>query len=335
MGSYLCLPPSSYVASYTALPPLPQLAAMADEAKKPVVVMTANSNTGSACIDSLLEKAADKFEIRAVVRRTATLSELDGMDVKAIKADIKQRHILQPVFDGVRVAYFATPATEDRVELVKLFVQACLDHGVQYAIIPSIVAADTRNTYYQKQFADIEDYVKSQAGKPVDIGAGNTGAVKFSPIILRCAPFYQNFYGSLGSIAEGTLYYPLAGEKMGHVDLNDVGECAAQIMMDPEPHANKIYNMVGEYQAGNQIASAIAMKAGVHCRYQEVDDTTTIAAFEALGLIPWIAKGNVEMLQWYREGNGLSITSDIPTILGRKPTKFGDFVAQYLKPMLQ
>ena len=29
-----------------------------------------------------MEKAADKFEIRAVVRRTATLSELDGMDVK-------------------------------------------------------------------------------------------------------------------------------------------------------------------------------------------------------------------------------------------------------------
>lgn len=31
-------------------------------------------------------------------------------------------------------------------------------------------------------------------------------------------------------------------------------------MMDPEPHANKIYNMVGEYQAGNQIVCYSAMK---------------------------------------------------------------------------
>lgn len=85
---------------------------------------------------------------------------------------------------------------------------------------------------------------------------------------------------------------------------------------------------------------------------------------QELGLIPWIAKGNVEMLQWYRTGqyvstsqpllspalqltptfplpslsssnSGLDIVSDIPSILGRNPTRFGDFVASYLKPMLQ
>lgn len=33
--------------------------------------------------------------------------------------------------------------------------------------------------------------------------------------------------------------------------------------------------------------------------------------------------------------SGLEIQSDIPAILGRKPTKFGSFVAQYLKPMLE
>lgn len=37
----------------------------------------------------------------------------------------------------------------------------------------------------------------------------------------------------------------------------------------------------------NDQASAIAMKAGVHCRYVEVDDATTVAAFE-------VTKGRTE-----------------------------------------
>jgi hypothetical protein len=41
---------------------------------------------GSACVDALLEKAADKLHIRAVVRRTATMSEFENMDVE-VRAD--------------------------------------------------------------------------------------------------------------------------------------------------------------------------------------------------------------------------------------------------------
>ena len=41
-------------------------------------------------------------------------------------------------------------------------------------------------------------------------------------------------------------------------------------MMDPEPHANKIYNMVGEYQAGNQIVRSWGV-AGLCCAAPPLD----------------------------------------------------------------
>ncbi len=58
------------------------------------------------------------------------------------------------------------------------------------------------------------------------------------------------------------------------------------------------------------------MKAGVACKYENVDDTIAATAFEVnpsvllptcqppqhLGLQSWIAKGNVETLKWLREG---------------------------------
>ena len=76
------------------------------------------------------------------------------------------------------------------------------------------------------------------------------------------------------------------------------------------------------------------MKAGVACKYQDVDDATAIAAFTALGLQPWIAEGNVEMLHWFRNGNGQDIESDVPKIIGEDSTKFAFFVKNCFKPML-
>lgn len=122
---------------------------------------------------------------------------------------------------------------------------------------------DTQNTLYQQQFSDVEAQVLARAGKRVDMGPGDTGTTKFKPIILRAAPFYQvrqgqkkkknmpcpvfhllsllfstflaenpqNFYGSLNALRTGVLYYPLGGEKMGHVDLNDVAEVGIVIML--------------------------------------------------------------------------------------------------------
>lgn len=96
----------------------------------------------------------------------------------------------------------------------------------------------------------------------------------------------QNFFGSLGGIAAGTLYYPLGQNdgKLPHVDLMDVGkvrvcvreenegftkhsnckkiiasflsatlQAVAAILVNPEPHAGKTYNLVGEYQSGSFI----------------------------------------------------------------------------------
>ena len=68
-------------------------------------------------------------------------------------------------------------------------------------------------------------------------------------------------------------------------------------------------------------AGAITMHAGLGVKYHDVDDATTVAAFEALGLLSWIAKGNVEMLKWFREGRGQDVASDVLAITGKAPTK--------------
>lgn len=45
-------------------------------------------------------------------------------------------------------------------------------------------------------------------------------------------------------------------------------QCVVKIMLNPEPHGNKIYNLVGEYQAGNQLVSAAGLWPRLPHRHQ-------------------------------------------------------------------
>lgn len=308
-----------------------------------VVVFTGNSNTGFSAIEHLVEKFKGDVNIRAIFRTKAAaevLNDLEDQDaaanIEVVTGDITKKKILAPVFEGANAAFFATPATENRAELGKLFVDACFDHGVPNAVIMSMAEADKKETLYQTQFAEIEEYATTRTGRSVTLKVADKGHVKFNPIIIRSAPFYQNFYGSLPGIQKGKFYYPLEEGKLHHVDFNDVGKAVAHVLVNPAKHASKIYTIVGDRHAGNMIASVISMKAGFACEYEHVDDEIAEIAFTRLGLQPWIAKGNVETLRFIRNGGMEETpTGDLEAITGDKPMRFGEFVKVYIKPMVE
>lgn len=290
---------------------------------------------GTAAIEHLLENYAGEVQIRAVVRSLDNKEEDWEGKVEWIKADINQHRILAPVFKDAHVAYFATPSTPDREKLGKFFVDACFENGCEHAVIMSYLGAEQKATTYHRQFAAIEEYALGKAGQPVKVAIGDRGHKKFAPVIIRAPPFYQNFYGCLNGIQNGTLYYPLEGEQLTHVDYNDVGKAIATVLVNPAPHAGATYNIIGDTQSGSMIAGSIAMKAGVQCVYENVPDSVASAAFEALGLQKWLAQGNVEMLAFIRTGGMKKYgAGDFKTLTGQNPTRFGDFVKDYLRPML-
>ena len=107
------------------------------------------------------------------------------------------------------------------------------------------------------------------------------------------------------------------------------------MLVDPAPHAGKAYNIIGETQTGASLAGAIAMKSGVPCEYENVEDEIVVMAFTVLGLQNWLAEGNVQMLKYIREGGLDGVDKgDFEKLTGSKPAKFGDFVKSYLKPMI-
>lgn len=307
---------------------------------KPIVtVFTGNSNTGSAAIEYIVDgPLKDKVQVRAIVRKKANAEHLIDMGVDVVVGDVKKWQMHRPLYENTDVCYFATPNTQDRAKLAKSFIDSCMEHGVPYPIILSVLGADEKKTVLHKQFAEIEEYAHQMAGKPVKLNVGDKGKLTLKPIIIRCASFYQNLYGCLSGISSGTFYYPMGdghGGKMAHVDIADIGKVIAHIMLEPEKHANKTYNLIGEYHSGTQVASAISMRGGIGCLYQEVPDDVARDAFVALGLQTWIANAAVETMKWYREGGGQGIKSDIEEITGQRIIRLQDFVKDNIKPMLE
>lgn len=192
-------------------------------------------------------------------------------------------------------------SSADRAELTEKFLDACIENGVDFPVVISVlgagqcplspqpchvqwqpplppfprcahyswltpcccccVRADVRATSFQRQMADLEDLCAAKRGTPVKRQILDTGSQTLQPVVLRCGLFYQNMFGMLPGIEDGTLYYPLGDGELSHVDVDDIGKCAAHILVAPEPHGGKTYNIIGERQAGRQIVRGLAAAA--------------------------------------------------------------------------
>lgn len=307
-----------------------------------ILVFTANSNTGNAVVSSLLENPGyDKknTRIRCVIRSERHREDLEDFEdqVEVVIGDIKKEKANKPVFHGVKAAYFAVPLTQDRADLSRRFIDQCMSFGVEYAVLISVVGADEKATLLHQQFAEIEEYAMSMAGKPVHVEVRNTGKLTFKPVVVRSAPFFQNIYGSLGAIKAGTLYLPLDDGFMAHVSLYDVSNVIAHILLDPAKHTDgsgSTYNCIAQYDEGTKLASYITMGSNVRmCKYETVPDEIAVEAFGA-HMQPWIAEANVEMLAWYRGGQGQGVHSCIEEITGSPPMSFVKFVKEFLRDLL-
>lgn len=128
----------------------------------------------------------------------------------------------------------------------------------------------------------------------------------------------------------GKFFYPL-GEKgtIPHVDLFDIGACAAEILVAPDSHANSTYNICCNYATGGELARSISMKV-VGTIYEPTEPQHVQRYWEAHGLEPWAAAANVEALRGYI-GEVSEVTSDIEKILGRPATSYSAFCTRELK----
>ncbi len=277
------------------------------------VVIGANGCVGVATLESLLIRSAGEIDVYAGVRNEKKF-EQHGMKLPTVKTDMSNRRELTKNLRGFQRAFVVVPCDRNRTGLASIALDACKAAGVKFVLLLSVTIANT-DTIFGRQFKPIEDRAKA-------LGIHYT--------IIRLPLFMDNLRAHAGTVKEENIICDPRNPRaqFASVSLEDVGKCAADILIDPLPHHGQTYNVVS--QKFSMIDLSQSMSKVLHRnikvreiswqRFKEALLGNRIPEWQIDGLIEWL-DGNYD----HRLHQGDLET--IQDITGERPNTLDFFLA--------
>jgi uncharacterized protein YbjT (DUF2867 family) len=252
--------------------------------------------------------------VRAFVRDAVRAKSLlpDGVDI--VEGDLAQ---VGPAIEGISSVFLLTSHGPDmastQIGLLKQIPDASI-RIVKISGTSTVIRSDGPDA--GRQHHEVEQYCSS-LGNPY--------------VILRPNAFMQTLVSGMaaGIRTTGTVRNPLGTAKLSLVDAADIGEAAADALVD-EKHNSKTYVLTGPAaHTYRDVAATIADVAGVSTAVVDVEPSEAAAALRARGGTAWEADHLEEMLKIFRAGKSAYVTDDIEQVLGRKPRTVADFIREH------
>ena len=287
---------------------------------KPVVfVIGASGNVGSATVQALSAKYADKVEIRAGVRNPEKAEKLKGLPgVTVVKAEMGAKQQLIGTFHGVDTLYIVTPGTENRAELVIPTAEAAKEAGVKFILVVSVPMVGMTDFAPVKQFMEIEGKI-SKLGVPY--------------AFLRLPYFVDNYFGFKDTIVnQSSIYSPVDPTKpFNTVVCTDAGKAGAAILVNYKSHTNKTYTIVSDRHTYNDVAAEFSKALGKEIKYIRVPYEAAKQSFLGMGFPEWAIDFLFNVFKQIDSGSLVTNQADFTQfeeITGEKPTNLKTWTSQ-------
>ncbi len=269
-----------------------------------ILVTGATGNVGSKL---LRELATRKAAFRALVHKVEDVGRLRAQGIEAVHGDITNPASIRPALQGIQRLYVLSPGSPQLAEIESALVTEARRAGVQYIVKQSVLGADTHAVC---PFTSIHAYAEE--------------AVKASGLaytFLRLNSFMQNFVvlHARSLVSQGTFYEPLADARVSHVDTRDIATAAARVLTEAG-HEGQAYDITGPAALSNmQIAAQLSTLLQRQVTYTPTSDEALREGLLAAGFSAWYVDGLVKLYQFYRQGGGAPVTSDLERLIGRSP----------------
>ena len=199
--------------------------------RKKILITGATGNVGFETIKSLLNMDPE-FEILAGVRDVEKeKNRFLGMNVTRVSFDFEKKETFANALKGISVMFLLRPPQlADAKKYFQPLVDAAKVALVEHIVFLSVQGAGTNTIIPHYK---IEQIIK-QSGIPFTF--------------LRPAYFMQNFLTTLKKdLAEkNEIYLPAGKAKFTIVDLVDVGDVGARILLVPANHKNQAYDLTNQ-----------------------------------------------------------------------------------------
>lgn len=284
---------------------------------RPILVTGATGNVGGAVVRHLLARAGGPVPAdirpRVAVRDPASAAARFGPGVDAALLDFHDPATFAPALAGAAALFLLRPPAIARVRrTLNALVDAAAQAGVAHVVFLSVTGADTNR------------FVPHHA---VEVHL-QQGPVPWT--ILRPGFFTQNIGDTYRpDIVERDELRLAAGRgAVAWVDARDLGELAADILIDPAPHAGRAYTLTGSETADfAEVARLLSRAAGRPIRYVPASALAQIRRHRARGMP--LGQAIIITLLHLGLRKGQHGDPTLSELLGRPARTVADYIADH------
>ncbi|MEK8073642.1 SDR family oxidoreductase [Rhodococcoides navarretei] len=193
-----------------------------------ITVTSAAGGVGRLLVRRL---ATRNVPIRAVVKNEsqAATTRRDGA-TEVVVGDLRSAETLDNALAGTDVIYHAAPTQViDERPIIEHLIASAPAQGLQHIVFHSVIHPDLHQLTHHHQ-KDIAEGLLRESGIPTTV--------------FRPSHYMQNYLEVWEFLQAGVMPYPVSPNSvMGVVDLADVAEAAANILIDPSPHTGHTYDL--------------------------------------------------------------------------------------------
>ncbi|MGB7362978.1 MAG: NmrA family NAD(P)-binding protein [Rhodococcus sp. (in: high G+C Gram-positive bacteria)] len=312
-----------------------------------ITVTSAAGGIGRLLVRQL---AAQNAPIRAVVKNEsqAATTRRDGA-TDVVVGDLRVADTLDRALAGADVLYHAAPTQIiDERPIVEHLIASAPANGLQHIVFHSVIHPHLHELTHHEQ-KEVAEGLLRESGIPITV--------------LRPSHYMQNYLEVWELLQAGVMPYPVSPESvMGVVDLADVAEAAANILIDPSPHTGRTYDLSTVELTRHEMAQIWSRVLGHPVTAIRIPPSSLINSFDvvpALGKIvghavrstklhapghlvrgaqaasnprdikrwPTEAREAYRTMMAYYDGHGLPAgdLDTLPALLGHAPNSYEDF----------
>jgi uncharacterized protein YbjT (DUF2867 family) len=282
-----------------------------------ILVTGAGGKTGRAVISALAKK---KQLVRALVHREEQVHRVESSGATEVQVgDMGSSDTLERALDGAESVYHICPNVhQDEFQVGKSIVASAVSAKVGHFVFHSVLHPQIESMPHHWMKMRVEELL---------LGSG----LRFT--ILQPAPYMQNLQGQLSDIVERGIYsVPYsANAPMSLVDLEDVGEAAANVLTNPA-HVGASYELAGpEILTPNQMAEILSRHLNRVVHVAQISLETWRHQAETARLGGYQIETLEKMFAYYNRNGLWGNPLTLKTLLGRQPTSFSEYVERTIQ----
>lgn len=280
-----------------------------------ILISGASGNVGVEVIRAFPTELPDA-EVIAAVRNPAHFpAELKMLVSDVISFDIENPATFDAAFQGLDTLFLLRPPQiSDAKKYFSPLIEAAKKAAVKHIVFLSVQGADSNTVIPHYK---IEQLIL-QSGIPYTF--------------LRPAYFFQNFLGNLHKdlVERNEIFLPAGKAKFTLIDTRDIGAIAAEVMMHPQEHDFKAYDLTNDELLNfGEMAEILSQELGRKIHYRSPNLLKFFLRKKKEGVAAVFILVMVILHYLPRFSKPPVRTAHVRKIKGRAPFSFAEFVRDY------